>query len=142
MLGILFFQLDGIIRRWATFIALVCVLGYMIFVALEVQNLLPVRAGILTKLVAMTANYAIYLALVRQVGLLVKLGQQTMEVYLLHAPLLVFAVAMVAKRLLSDPLGLHLVVTAVSLLGALAAAWFISCVPRGRVIFGESASSG
>ncbi|MFZ4698712.1 MAG: acyltransferase family protein [Candidatus Methylumidiphilus sp.] len=138
LLGILYFHLDGVFRQRASFIAIACILVYAILVVLEFRELLPVRVEILTKLVAMTANYAFYMVLVRRIGILVKLGQHTMEVYLLHAPLLVFAVAMVAKRVVSDPLVLHLVVTAFSLFGALAAAWFISRVPRGRIIFGES----
>lgn len=142
LLGILYFHLDGVFRRRAPFIAIVCILVYMMLVALEVRELLPVRAEILTKLVAMTANYALYMVLFRRIGLLVKLGQHTMEVYLLHSPLLVFAVAFIAKRIVHDPLGLHLVVTVFSLLGALAAGLLISRVPKGRIIFGEIAAAG
>ena len=141
LLGILYFHLDDVFRRRAPFIAIVCVLGYGIMVALDVRWLLPARAEIVAKLVAMTANYAFYLVLVRRAGLLVKLGQHTMEIYLLHSPLLVFAIAMVAKRAIADPLDLHLVVTTVSIFGALAAAWLISRIPRARIIFGESASA-
>jgi surface polysaccharide O-acyltransferase-like enzyme len=140
LLGILYFHLDGFFRRQAASIALVCVLGYGILVALEAREL-PVHVEILTKLIAMTANYALYLALVRRVGLLVKLGQHTMEVYLLHSPLLLFAVAFAAKQVVANPLGLHLVVTAVTVSGALTTAWLISRVPRGRIVFGESASA-
>ena len=142
LLGILYFHLDGIFRRRASFIAIVCLLGYGIMLALDVRELLPVSADILTKLSAMTANYAIYLVLVRRVGFLVKLGQHTMEIYLLHSPVLIFGVTLVAKRVVADPLGLHLVITAVTLLGAFAAGLLISRIPMGRIIFGESASVG
>ncbi len=138
LLGILYFHLDGIFRRRAPLIALLCLLGYGIMVASEAQCLLPVSAGILTKLVAMTANYALYLFVVRRVGVLVGLGQRTMEIYLLHAPVLIFGVALVAGRVVANPLYLHLAVTAASLLGAIAAGWVVSRVPKGRIIFGEN----
>ncbi len=136
LLGILYFHLDGIFRRRAPPVALSCLFGYTIMVALEVRGLLPVSAEILTKLVAMTANYALYLFAVRRVGVLVRLGQHTMEIYLLHAPVLIFGVALVAGQVVTNPLYLHLVVTSASLLGAIAAGWTISRIPRGRFVFG------
>lgn len=142
LLGILYFHLDGIFRRRAPLIALSCLLGYGAMAALESRGLLPDSAQILTKLAAMTANYALYLFAVRRAGLLARLGKHTMEIYLLHAPALLFGVSLIARKVVHDPLWLHLAATAATLLCALAAGRLISRIPNGRIVFGERESPG
>lgn len=137
LLGILYFHLDVVLRRLAMPIALACLLGYGIMVALEVRGLVPESAKIVAKLAAMTANYALYLSLIRCKGLLVRLGQHTMQVYLLHSPVLLFGVALVLKRVVAGPLALHLGITVVTFFGALAVGLLIYRIPKGRIVFGE-----
>ena len=140
LLGIIFFHFDGIFRRRSLVIAMVCLLVYGIMVALEIEGLLTFSTGKLEKLAAMTANYALYMYLVKRPGFLVRLGQHTMEIYLLHAPVLLFGFALVASRIIGDPLSLRLVVTMASLLGSFAIGWVVSRIPKGRIIFGEGHS--
>ena len=137
LLGILYFHLDGSFRRHAPIIAAVWLLGYGIMAARELKGLLPVSARVVAKLTGMTANYAIYLLLAQRMGLLVKLGQHTMVIYLLH-PVLAFAFTLTAGRIVTDPLALHLVVTVSSIIGSLAIGWLVFRIPKGRIIFGEN----
>jgi peptidoglycan/LPS O-acetylase OafA/YrhL len=142
LLGIAFYQLDDAIRRRWGALAVGGLALWGVLRVLQVRGDLPAWAGILTQLSALVGEYALFLGIVRRVNVLVWLGRRTMEIYLLHAPVVMKAAQVVLGRFVADRGWLHVAIMLASLVGAIGLGWLIARIPGGRVVFGEAVPSG
>jgi peptidoglycan/LPS O-acetylase OafA/YrhL len=142
LLGIAFYQLDDAIRRGWGALAVGGLALWSVLRVLQVRGDLPAWAGILTQLSALVGEYALFLGIVRRANVLVWLGRRTMQIYLLHAPVVMKAAQVVLSRFVADPAWLHVAIMLASLVAAIVLGWLIVRIPGGRVVFGETAPSG
>lgn len=97
-------RLDGVLRRHAPAIAGAALLAFVGLFVLEDLRIVPRSAGALVQLALIAGEYAAFLALASSPGTLTWLGRRTMEVYLIHAPVLLKSVQVILSRIVAAPL--------------------------------------
>jgi hypothetical protein len=144
LLGIAFHQLDDAIRRGWGALAVGGLALWGVLRVLQVRGALPAWAGILTQLSALVSEYALFLGIVHRATCWSGsgLGRHTMEIYLLHAPVVMKGAQVVLGRFVADAAWLAVAIMLASLIGAIVLYWLIARIPGGRVVFGEAAPSG
>jgi fucose 4-O-acetylase-like acetyltransferase len=106
MLGVTFFQYDREVRRHASWVAAAGLGLFAALFVLESRVAASPWLALAVQLALLSGEYALFVRLGSRPAVLGALGRQTMEIYLLHAPVLIKLLQVVGARTFADPLAL------------------------------------
>lgn len=130
LLGMVLFTCQAFLKKHSTPIMLVSLAMVAFF-----KIALP--GTVLVQLPYLTGVYVLFLRFLENDNFLSHIGHYTMGIYLVHAPIVLKAVSMAAKKVRADGLLGYVTVLCVAFLVSLGLARLISSVKIGRLVLGE-----
>lgn len=130
LLGIVLFQLRGIVIKFAPVIA---VSAFALMLGLKLVILYP---SFLLQYAYLIFCFCLFVAIGNKTNGLSKIGTHTMGIYILHAPVLLGGMLIIGQLMSHKPLGLFIIVWAGTFLSAWAISIMVQAVPQGNWLLG------